>query len=240
MIDQLPLSLRLAWWGTAWLRGTLPPDDLLDAVRGEDAQHLIGGPDGVEPFLVGLGRLRGEGAHGFGVALPVEGDLVGLGGPAEFNHAALEAEEAVVVLGTGLGLVPERVGAAVTWHRFPAARRQVSDVGESDRELRSALPRAADALAALDVARWRPEVADELMNLAHRAPLAAPPSTPPRCRDLAARALVSLSIVDLALSDDGGALSVTEANQRRDALSPLARSARRALVAAGSPEVWPH
>ena len=43
----------------------------------------------------------------------------------------------------------------------------------------------------------------------------------------------------LALEDEGGALSAWEVDQRRGALTPLARAGRRALTAACSPEVWP-
>ena len=57
--------------------------------------------------------------------------------------------------------------------------------------------------------------------------------------ELAARALQALEIVDLALADDGGALTAHDAEARRAALVPLGRAARRALVAAASPEVWP-
>ena len=231
----LPDSARLAWWGTAWLRGTVDADRLIDEVRGDDAVHTLGG----DPLLVGLGPLRGTGATGLGLALPVEGDPVGLGGPPPFNHAALEAGEAVVVVGAGRGLVPVRVGASVDWLPYDAARRQLPDVGEADRGLRRGLLDTANALAALDVARWRPEVADELSDLRHPVPVAAPPGVPTLCLVLAGRALQALTVVDLALEDDGGALSAHEVGQRREALVPLSRAARRALVAACSPEVWP-
>ena len=241
---ELPAAVRMAWWGTAWLRGHVVADHLIDAVLGADANHLVVFPgDTPEPLVTGLGRLRSDGADSLGAALPVEGDPVGLGGPAAFNTAALEAGEAVVVLDVAgfarHGLVPDRVGAAVTWSVMGAERRQLPDVGEADRSLRSALPEAADALAALDVARWRPEVADRLMNLRHRPELAAPPGVPGRCVELAARGLQALEVVDLALADDGGALSAAEAEARRAALLSLARAARRALVAAASPETWP-
>jgi hypothetical protein len=236
--------VRLAWWGTAWLRGHVVADHLIDAVLDQDAAHLLAFPDSEpEPLVTGLGRLRATGADGLGAALPAEGDPVGLGGPGAFNTAALEAGEAVVALdaaGFALhGLVPERVGAAVTWSVVAAERRQLPDVGEADRSLRSALTEAADALAALDVARWRPEVADRLSNLRHRPRLAAPPGVPTRCAELAARGLQALEIVELALVDDGGALTAQEAEARRTTLQPLGRAARRALVAAASPEVWP-
>jgi hypothetical protein len=245
----LPAAVRLAWWGTAWLRGHVVADHLIDAVLGPDAAHLVAFPEaGSEPLVTGLGRLRSAGADALGAALPVEGDPVGLGGPAEFNAAALDAGEAVVAVdgaGSGLaGLVPSRVGAAVTWQVLPAERRQLPDVGEADRGLRAALPAAADALAALDVARWRPEVADRLMaelsrRVRHRPRVVPPPGVPARCAELAGAGLQALEIVDLALEDDGGALTASEAEARRAALVPLGRAARRALVAAASPEVWP-
>ncbi|GAB7006036.1 hypothetical protein JCM18899A_35090 [Nocardioides sp. AN3] len=248
--DGLPLALRTAWWATAWLRGHVVTDLLLDAVIGEDATHVVaglgalglGGPgadEAAEGLVAGLGRIRAEGATGFGLALPIEGDLVGLGGPTSFNAAALEAGQAVIVSGAWIGLVPARVGAAVTWQAHRAERRQLPDIGEADRMLRRELPRAADALADLDVARWRPEAADRLMNLRHRPHVAPPPGIPGRCAELAARALQAADIVDLALEDDGGAVSAYEIAARRHALLPLDRAARHALVAAGSPEAWP-
>lgn len=238
----MPPAARLAWWGTSWLRGHVVTDLLIDAVLGEDATHAVAGlpgADGTETLVVALARLRSLGATALGAAFPVEGDPVGLGGPPAFNAEALEAGEAVVVDGAGLGLVPYRTGAAIAWSVLPAARRQLPDVGEADRELRAALLASADALARLDVARWRPEVADQLMNLRHRGPVAAPDGVPARCVDLAARGLQAVEIVALAREDDGGAVSSYEIEERRAALSPLDRAGRRALTAACSPEVWP-
>lgn len=242
MTTVLPAAARLAWWGTSWLRGHVVTDLLLDAVLGPDATHVVvdlPGADGTEALVAGLARLRTLGATEVGAAFPVEGDPLGLGGPRTFNAEALEEGEAVVVAGTGLGLVPQRTGAAIAWRAMPAERRQLPDVGDADRELRAALLSTANALARLDVAKWRPEVADRLMNLRHRAPVEAPPGVPGRCVDLAERGLQASEIVELALEDDGGALSSYEVEQRRSALTPLDRAGRRALTAACSPEVWP-
>jgi hypothetical protein len=219
-------------------------DELFDAVADDDAAHLLGGRDApAESLVAGLAAFRARGADAVGAALPAEGDLVGLGGPAAFNSASLEAGQAALVLDAAsfvlTGLVPERVGAAVTWRPMPAERRQLPDVGEADRELRTALMEAAETLARLEVARWRPEVADRLMNLRHRPGLVAPPGVPTRCADLAARGLQALEITELALEDDGGALTAYDAEARRVAIAPLGRAGRRALVAAASPEVWP-
>jgi hypothetical protein len=239
----LPPSARLAWWGTSWLRGQVVTDLLVDAVLADDATHAVvglPGAEGTETLVGALARLRSLGATGFGAAFPAEGDPIGLGGPPAFNADALEAGEAVVVLGADLGLVPHRTGAATAWVSHPVAeRRQLPDVGEADRELRAALLEAAGSLARLEVARWRPEVADRLMDLRHPTALPAPAGVPPRCVDLASRALQAVEIVALALEDEGGAVTAYETEQRRTALVPLGRAGRRALVAACSPEAWP-
>ena len=227
----LPHSATLAWWLTAWLRGHEQTDHVLDALA-HDA-HLMEGGSALDLMT----RSRATGATYAGLALPVDGDPLGLGGPRELNVAALDAGQAVVV--GDLGLVPEEHGETVQWRVFEASRRQLPDVGEADRSLRETLVGTAGDLADLDVARWRPEAADALMNLHHRPTLDAPLGTPPRCVDLAARGLQAWAIVDLALFDDGGALSSYEVQRRRGLLQPLGRAARRAIVAACSAEVWP-
>lgn len=217
----LPASAVLAWWGTAWLSGHVSADEVLATVPGVGVLDL-------------LAEARLAGARGIGLALPVEGDPVGLGGPGDFNRAALEQGEAAVS-DAGPAWVPVGQG----WERWTAARRPLVDVGEADRALRRELLAAAEELAALDVARWRPEAADALMNLRHTTDLSAPPGVPARCVDLAARAFQAEGIVELALVDEGGAVSASEIGLRTDALRGLDRAARRALVAAFSPEVWP-
>jgi hypothetical protein len=235
---ELPLSARLAWWMTAWLRGDEVTDHALDAVTHGDLGHVVEGlPDGGTTLLDAFVAARRTGADRAGLALPVEGDLLGLGGPRELNDAAIDSGEAVVL--AGFALVPTVVGEVVRWRVAPAAPRQLPDVGEADRSMRAALVDSANLLADLDVARWRPEVADRLMNLRHRPALEPPLGIPARCVDLAARGLQGWAIVDLALEDDGGALSSYEIGRRRDALAPLERASRRAVVAACSPEVWP-
>jgi hypothetical protein len=235
-LTALPDSVRLALWFSAWCEGAVSLDEARDEVVGGDAAHdVVGLPGRADPvpLILALGVLRAERATGAGLALPEPGDPVGLGGPPAFNAEALDAGEAVVLRGVDLGLVPVRAGAGVVWRCLPAQeRRQVPDLAEADTELRGALPRVADELAALDVARWRPEVADELMALRRPQPLAVPDRMEPRAQRMVALATRCRAIVDLALVDDGGAITAAEADRRREALRPLDRAARRALVAA--------
>ena len=227
----LPHSAVLAWWLTAWLRGHEQTDHVLDVLA--DDTHLL---DGGRRSTCWCARAP-AGRRTPDWRCRSTATRWAWAARAPFNEAAMEAGQAVVV--GALGLVPEERGETVQWRTFDAAPRQLPDVGEADRALRESLIGAAADLAALDVARWRPEAADALMNLHHSPTLDAPLGTPPRCVDLAARGLQAWAIVDLALADDGGAISAYEVDQRRGLLRPLGHAARRAIVAACSPEVWP-
>jgi hypothetical protein len=240
---SLPLSARFALWFTAWVTGRSSLDDTRDAIVDRDAAHDVVGLPGAsatEPLILALGALRTLGADGAGIALPVPGDPLGLAGPGDFNVEVLEAGEGVVLAGAELGLVPHRAGAGVVWACHPAvSRRQVPDPSEADLALRRELLRTTDALADLDVARWRPDVADELMALRSSTELGVPGSMPPRAVRLATLGTRCRSIVEIALADDGASITAAEARARRDALVPLDHAARRALVAACSSSVWP-
>lgn len=234
---SLPDAGLAAWWCTSWLRGLAPADLLLDAVVG---LRVEGG------WLDLLVEVRRAGGTGAGLAMPIDGDPVGLGGPAAFNTRVLAAGSALIFPEVGLGLVPEcrdqgvnSPARPIAWQRATAAPRQIDDLGEADRALRSAWSSTAAALADLEVGRWRPELADELIDLRRPALDAPPPGVPPRCAQLAAGATRALRIVDLALEDDGAAVSAAQIQQRRVALAPLERAGRRALVAACSADAWP-
>ncbi|QWZ09616.1 hypothetical protein KRR39_07695 [Nocardioides panacis] len=234
----LPDSARFALWFSAWVAGSTSLDDSRDAIVGDDAAHdVVGlpGTDGPQPLIVALGILRGHGATGAGIALPAPGDPLGLAGPSAFNVEVVDVGEGVVLDGADLGLVPHRAGAGVVWSCHPAvSRRQVPDPSEADQSLRQTLVRTTDVLADLDVARWRPEVADELMALRQAADFVFPHGMAPRAVRLAALATRCRTIVDLALEDDGGSITAAEADARRQALGPLDHAARRGLVAACS------
>lgn len=226
---RLPRSAVVAWWLTAWLRGHESTDAVIDVL---DEEVVVAGT-----MLDLLTEVRRQGSAGAGLALPRPGDPLGLGGPPDLNAAALEAGEAVVV--GALALVPGDSEHERPWQVLPAAARQVPDLGEASRGLRVALLEASNDLARLDVARWRPEVADALLNLRHLPDVDAPAGIPGGCVEVAARGLVAVSVVDLALEDDGGAVSAYEIDQRRTLLAPLESAGRRAIVAACSPEAWP-
>lgn len=263
---DLPRSVLLALWGTAVLEGRADPARAVEVVTGADEPHLVTGED--QPFSASplgpglrdlLEHLPGRTA-GLRAVLPVPGDALGLPAVPDAVRAAVDAEEAVVALPAGVGAdawtwVPEveafgselDQGHQVRWRcwRHPAGSRTPAtayvDLGEAERDLRTALTRSADALAGLDVARWRDDAAEGIAGV--RAAAADGRELPPGLAPRAVRVLGTASrvrgIVALAGVDDGGAVSGWEASQRSTLLRDLDVVARRALVAAASPQVGP-
>ncbi|MFD9084603.1 hypothetical protein [Streptomyces erythrochromogenes] len=245
-----PRSGRLAAWGNALLAGLVSPDEAAMSIVGEDAVHRVEGlpgESGPVGLTLALGRLRALGVSGLRVALPAPGHPLGLSGPPEFNARALEAEEAVVAVGAAVGLVPKvaeagpagDVHVSVTWHCLPVREAVPADVpslGEAERELAEALREATVVLTRLDVAGSGP-VADAALS-AYRARAEAgrealAPGYPPRAvRVLALAQRVDLMVSLAYESGHGGAVAASEMAARAEALRPVERVARRALVAA--------
>lgn len=245
----LPSSLLLAWWGTAWLRGSTVTDDVLDAMAAQGSVHSVRPhPDvtasdvaplegaGLVPLLAGVRR---AGATALGATFPAEGDPLGLAGPRGFNLDATEVGEALLVPDAGLGVVPHVVGSGTTWTVHLARPRPVPDLVEADRWLRATLLRTLDTMERLDVASWSPDAADEALDLRRDRELPPAPGVPARALDLAVRALRARRITEAALRDHGGAVTAAEVDARASAVQELDRVARAALAAAASPWCWP-
>ncbi|MDN5853858.1 MAG: hypothetical protein L0K86_13625 [Actinomycetia bacterium] len=232
----LARSARWATWFNVWLDGHAPVDDAVAAVSGDDAAHdVIGLAEQPLPLLRAWLALRERGARLATVALPVAGDPVGLAGPASFNEQAIHAGEAVIIDGVGIGLVPSVVGRGVFWSATEAISPPPSSpVSEAELALREQLIDAARELTDLDVARWRPEIADALSDLRSARDRVLPPGYGERAERVAALATRCLHIGELALTDDGNAITRYETDARRRITVDLTRAARHAVVVACS------
>lgn len=258
---ELPRSVLLALWMNA---ASIDPDlDLIDviaAVEDDDEPHRLAG-DGVDPGPSSLtahtGLLRTtlaawlQQAIRSAALLPVPGDASGL--PGTISAAATTAGECLLLRidDQDLVLVPEietfgsvwEQGFHVAWtaHRTaPWENKFVGAVGtirEAERGLRRALLTATEALAGLDVARWRPDAADAIHALGSGDPIQwdLPPAVTQRQVQVLTLAARLRTIVDLATADDGGAVNLWQADQRATALREVDYAARHALAAATLP-----
>lgn len=245
-LPPAPVAGSLVCWANAWLAGHIGADEVADSLeRVHGPQLVVGNAEGQahQPLRTALGELRAGGVHAFRLALPAPGDPLGLAGPAEFNRAAVDARQAVLVDldAAPLGLVPHpdtrgSSYAGTRWDRYDlkAAQASTPTLSEAEQQLALSLRAAADALTDLDVARWNPEAAEALAAIRtggdHAPPLA--PCYSPRAQRVATQAARLAAISALGLADDGGAITGWEADARRAALRDLERAVRRAQVAA--------
>ncbi|WP_155859532.1 hypothetical protein [Cellulomonas sp. KRMCY2] len=245
----LPRSVLLALWLQGV--GAGPVQRAVDAVQGEDEPHAVVGVPDVAPDGGSLDQLIAAWAGGprqAAALLPVPGDASGL--PPEVAEPAVDAGECVLVhtADGAWAAVPDvvefgsvnDVGHLVTWrvhpvpdwrHRLPGL---VGSLSEAEQSLRHALLGATEALANLDIARWRPDAAAAIVALRSGAdprwPL--PAGLAPRAVRVLADAVRLRTIVALATADDGGAVNLWQADQRTAALRHIDHAARRAVAAA--------
>lgn len=239
-------SARFVAWARAWRAGLVSFDEALDTISA-DQEHLAAELPGtwsevpLREALPHLSRLHPDEIR---LALPAPGDPGELG-PGALTGAALVAGEAV--LAGVLGLVPDvrehTSGSGVTfavvcWTAYPLppipVRGPKPTVRHADAELSQALAATTEALARLDVARWRPELAGALSALRRPTEVGdLPEGYDAGARRLYARATMLERVVALAAeSAPGGAVNSFEARQRDEALRPLAAACRQALVTA--------
>lgn len=232
-MQSLP-SLRLTAYLNAVLRFQVGVAEASAAVMATDVAHHIVDPDGVlgldplaaTPLAVALPVIAMREPESWVLALPVPGALAPLRGPSPLNLAAVDAGEAVVAAGGGVALVPHLVGRGVQWRAHRAERPFAPPSSyDAERALGETVLSAADTLSRLGVAAGsRPREGGATLA----------PGYSPRQRVAADRAARLLVACDAALADDGGAISVHEAEVRARELRRLRRAAADALCAAAS------
>lgn len=239
-------SAPLVAWGNAWLSGHTGLDEAVDSVERIGGPGMIGTVpvpglpfDSGVPLRTALVRLRGLGLSAFRLALPAEGDPLGLVGPAELNRAALEAREGVLLrlADRQVGLVPsaDRRGssyAGVAWTPYPAndTPPQVPGLAEAEQALRLTLVETAELLEGVDDITAFP--ADVRERLARSPGPSLAPGYPPRALRVADQAVRLARIVETADPRSGRGMSAHQAGTRGEALRRLDSAVRRALVAA--------
>ena len=150
----------------------------------------------------------------------------------------MEVGECAVLAGAGLAAVPAPVADGVlrwTVHLVDDVPPLVHpSLPDAEHDLRGSVRDAADTLAALDVARPRTGVREEIAASLRSRPRPTWPAGPPgRPLRVLQHADEGEAIVVAASGDDpGGASAAAAALARSDALRPLATAVRAARVAA--------
>ena len=253
---ELPRSVLLALWladdsaSRAALVGAVQDDDEPHTVRRLPAADEPSRDDLTDEPLSALLDACAALPRDVATVLPVPGDPGAT--PAAVSSAAAEAGEAVLVRTPHacIAAVPvvQQFGSAlepghmVTWEVSDVAdwrhavHARTGTLQDAENDLRRGLLQATEALVKLDVARWRPDAAEQVAALRD---LELPAWRLPdgldgrRARVLGSAARLR-AIVALAAQDDGAAVNLWQADQRSTALREVDRMARRAMAAAAT------
>jgi hypothetical protein len=243
----------------AWLAAAAAGEPPLAADRvaaeletGTDGHVVLDVASGVEePLVTALARLLAAPELAVALVLPEPGDPLGLTAIDDFAAAAIDARTGVLLTadGTTAGWVPEvdvrgSSYRGVRWRSIATGNQPVQPgqlpgdadrpLEQADRALRRAMRGAADVLAELDLARWRPESAGARARAQALldAPIGRlPPRWPAPARLLADRAVALWRVVALAESE-GGAASASAGLARHAALRDLSKAVREATALA--------
>jgi hypothetical protein len=251
----LPRAALLVLWGNAHLRGGAALDDAAAHVTGLDALHrVVGVPGDPDPVGVGvaLGRLRTAGVEALRLVLPEPGDATGLPGPTSFTADAVAAGQVAIAVGPpgspSLALLPTSAssdhGDVVRWDVVDVLQTAhpygLPTLSEAERSLAETMTEATEALAALDLARGRDDVAGRLRALEQSVSrMELPASLPPRAQRSVVGAARLLGILEVAAGSPSAAVTAAETAARDATLRPLRRAVRHALCAAASAEAEP-
>ena len=242
----LPRSVVLALW--LQVVGA-SPGVAVRSVQGEDEPHTVAGLEGTDGStdLKELVSRWGAGPREVCALLPAPGDPAGV--PAAANPEATDAGECVVITtpGGSWAAIPSvtafgstfETGYLVSWRvrEVPPWSTHVAgtlgSLADAERDLRTSLMTATEALDSLDVARWRDDAADAIERVRSSSTSSWPvPQLDGRRARVLQLATRLRAIVGLAVADDGGAVNLWQADQRSTALREVERTARHALSAA--------
>lgn len=167
--EPIPQAIVLATWLRAWLNGSASSDDVLGALEIFGPHRFSNGTDeeGLFTGLNSIGVAPGRDLQ-LRAVLPVPGDPSGLSGPPAFNQAATESGQALLIFGSGHGLIP-RTGPTTTWLASPIdeSNQRTPDISpeQASSEVRAALLEATNSLAGFTQSVSREEIAGELTAL---------------------------------------------------------------------------
>jgi len=179
---DLPRSVHLALWLPHADRSPSAAERALAVIQGEDEPHTVTADEDVPGTLSSLAELLNTWAReavAVAAVLPVPGDVGGV--PAPVSGDAIDAGECVLVSTPegSFAAVPQvaafgsvaDTGYLVDWRvtRVPdwslAVLAAVGSLPDAERDLRTALITATEALDSLEVAHWRPDAAEALAAL---------------------------------------------------------------------------
>ena len=235
--DPIPQAIVLATWLRAWLDQKASSDEVLAALEIFGPHRFTTGDD-EEGLFTGLNAIGVKPDVQLRAVLPAPGDPSGLPGPPVFNQAATEAGQALLIFGTGHGLIPH-TDITTTWIAQPIDDSNIHtpDISpeQASSEVRAALLEATNSLADFTQSVSREEVAGELSALNRKLDRTRLPRSLDSSRQHTIRLAAQVyGICQIAEHFTSHQPTSSATVKQAALLAQLSRTARRALAASAS------
>jgi hypothetical protein len=228
-VRPIPCAAPLAIWGSLFLRGRCAPDALTE--RFEGIRFVLPEQD-PESLIMALVALRGSGVRTLRPLLPANGDSATLPLPTRLHADLIRNGEGVMTEeGPSLVFIEESPGL---WRGHPCQRpTHIPDLAWADREIRTSLTEATEALARL--VKTSPPPPEALTRLREaNFEMELPPGLHARAHRVLALAARVAAIAEFAKGHDAMPFTSGQALERQAHISDLERAARLAIAAATS------
>lgn len=242
LTEPIPRSVVLSAWLNSWATQQSSADEVLAALETFGPHRIVASE--ASGLLLGLSELgiRPEGKPlGIRAVLPVAGDPDGLPGPPAFNREAIAAEQAVVLIDAGIGLIPRSdcQPEGTDWSVQPVdsdnLRTPSITAEQASSEVRAALLQATNSLGSLAQTANRETVEADLKDMSRRLDRTRlPRSLSPDRQHTIRLAAQILGICSIATAHTVNQLTAAATQDQSQTLRELSRTARRALAAAVS------
>ena len=230
MFQNVPTSISLAIWATAFMQGRETLERSVDCISESPRQvSTLLNNESLALFVAGL---RNSGTNALRCHFPVTGNMDAIIGTDEFVDVAIELGHVITTRGGEPLGIHEEANSWVATKRLKEPVALSTNWQDMDKQLSNLLHETSDEIEAFDLVAGNQDAHDFIIDLEHDISIQAyPDDQPPRVTFLLGRLLRVLAITEFALENEINSFSATKQSMWSTPISDLNRTCRQGLSA---------
>lgn len=230
MFQNVPSSISLAIWGTAFIQGRETLERAVDCLS--DSPRLVSTLISNESLAMYLSGLRQNGAKALRCHFPATGNMDAIIGIDEFVDMAIDIGHIITSVGGEIVGIHEEANFWVETKRLKEPVSLTTNWQDMDKQLSNLLHETSDEIEAFDLVQGDEEAHDFLVDLEHDISIQFyPDDQPQRVSFLLGRLLRVLAITEFALEKEIESFSPTKNSMWATPVVDLNRTCRQGLSA---------
>jgi hypothetical protein len=230
MFQNVPTSISLAIWGTAFMQGRETLERAVDCIS--DAPRTVSTLLNQESLAIFLSNCRKSGTSALRCHFPRTGNMDFIIGTDEFVDVALELGHVITTRGGEILGIHEEANYWIATKRTKEPVALTSSWQDMDKQLSDLLHETSDEIEAFDLVHGNQDAHDFLIDLEHDISIQAyPDDQPTRVTFLLGRLLRVLAITEFAFENEINSFSATKQSMWSNPILDLNQTCRKGLSA---------